>query len=329
MQATATFVKATRAFFIVAGSTVIGAPAIAQSYPVKPVRWIVPLPPGGSTDLISRMIAQKLTDAWRVQVVVDNRSGAAGTIGLAMAAKSPPDGYTIVLVQTGNVAIAPGLYPRLAYDPVKDLAPVTQVLSTPMILVAHPSLLARSVRELVALARAKPGTITYASGGNGGQVHLAFAMLATMAGMQMVHVPYKGVGPALIDLIGGQVAISFTSIPPSMPLIKAGKLKALGVSSARRFKSLPEVPTIAEDGVAGYEVSVWYGVMVPAGTPREIIVRINADIVRILAQPDVQERFSGEGGAMVAGTPEAFGTYIRAEIVRWTKVISETGVKVD
>jgi len=305
------------------------ATAWPQSYPARPVRWIVPLPPGGSTDLISRMIAQKLTDAWRMQVVVDNRPGAAGTIGLALAAKSPPDGYTIVLAQTGNVAIAPGLYPRLAYDPLKDLAPVTQVLSTPMILLAHPSLPASSVRELIALARAKPGTITYASGGNGGQVHLAFALLSTMAGIRMIHVPYKGVGPALVDLIGGQVAISFASIPPAMPQIRAGKLRALGVSSARRFKSLPDVPAIAENGVAGYEVSVWYGVMMPASTPREIIARVNADIVNILNQADVQERFSGEGGDMVAGTPEAFGAYIRAEIARWTKVITETGVTVD
>jgi tripartite-type tricarboxylate transporter receptor subunit TctC len=324
-----TMIKATLAFFILTGSTVIGAPATAQSYPAKPVRWIVPLPPGGSTDLISRLIAQKLTDAWRVQVVVDNRPGAAGTLGLAMAAKSPPDGYTIVLAQTGNVAIAPGLYSRLTYDPVKDLAPVTQVLSTPLILIAHPSLPVKGVRELVALARAKPDTITYASGGSGGQVHLAFALLSSMAGVRMVHVPYKGVGPALIELIGGQVAISLTSIPPAMPHIKAGKLKALGVSSARRFKSLPEVPTIFEDGVAGYEVSVWYGVMMPAGTPPDIIARVNTDIVRILGQPEVQERFSGEGGDMVASTPEAFGAYIRAEIARWTKVITETGVKVD
>jgi tripartite-type tricarboxylate transporter receptor subunit TctC len=316
-------------FFILAISMVLGAAACAQSYPVKPVRWIVPLPPGGSTDLISRMIAQKLADAWRMQVVVDNRPGAAGTLGLGLAAKSPPDGYTIVLAQTGNVAIAPGLYPRLAYDPVKDLAPVTQVLSTPMILVAHPSLPVKGVGELVALARAKPDTITYATGGSGGQVHLSFALLASMAGIKMVHVPYKGVGPALVELIGGQVAISLTSIPPAMPHIAAGKLRALGVSSARRFKSLPEVPTIAEAGVAGYEVSVWYGVMMPAGTPRELIARVNTDIVRILGQPEVQERFSGEGGDMVAGTPEAFGAYIRAEIARWTKVITETGVKVD
>ncbi len=300
-----------------------------QSYPAKPVRWIVPLPPGGSTDLISRLIAQKLTDVWRVQVVVDNRPGAAGTTGLALLAKSPPDGYTIALAQTGNVAIAPGLYAKLAYDPVKDLAPVTQVLSTPLILIAHPSLPAKGTRELVALARAKPDTITYASGGTGGQVHLATAMLTSMTGVRMVHVPYKGVGPALVELIGGQVAISLTSIPPAMPHIKSGKLKALGVSSARRFKSLPDVRTIAEDGAAGYEVSVWYGVMMPAGTPREIITRANTDIVRILAQPDVQERFSGEGGEMAAGTPEAFGAYIRAEIARWTKVITETGVKVE
>jgi tripartite-type tricarboxylate transporter receptor subunit TctC len=245
-----TIMKATIAFFILAGSTVIGAPATAQSYPAKPVRWIVPLPPGGSTDLISRMIA-------------------------------------------------------------------------------HPSLPARNVRALVALARTKPNTITYASGGSGGQVHLAVATLTSMAGVQMVHVPYKGIGPALIELISGEVAISLTSIPPSLPHIKTGKLRALGVSSARRFKFLPEVPTISEDGVPGHEVSVWYGVMMPAGTPRKIIARVNAEIVRILGQPDVHERLSGEAGEVVAGTPEAFGAYVRDEIARWTKVITETGVKLE
>jgi tripartite-type tricarboxylate transporter receptor subunit TctC len=303
--------------------------ACAQSYPVKPVRWIVPLPPGGSTDLISRMLAQKLTEAWQVQVIVDNRSGAGGTIGLGVAAKAPPDGYTIVLAQTGNVSIAPSLYPRLPYDPLKDLAPVTQVLSTPLILTSHPSLPVRSVRALVALARAKPNTITYASGGTGAQIHLAMEMFTWMSGVRMVHIPYKGVGPAMIELLAGEVATAFSSIPPALPHVKTGKLRALGVSSARRFKFLPEVPTISEDGVPGYEVSVWYGVMMPAGTPKDIIARVHADIVRILAQPDMNERLSADAGEVVAGTPEAFGAFIRADTARWTKVVKATGVKAE
>jgi tripartite-type tricarboxylate transporter receptor subunit TctC len=310
-------------------AALIVAHAHAQSYPSKTVRWIVPLPPGGSTDLISRLLAQKLSEMWRVQVVVENRVGAAGTIGLAAAAKSPPDGYTIALGQTSNLAVAPGLYPKLGYDPLKDLAPVTQVVSTPMLLVSHPSLPARSVRGLIALARSQPNAITYASGGSGGQTHLPMELFANTAGVKMVHVPYKGVGPSVVALVSGEVATGLSSIPPVLPHVKSGKLRALAITSARRYKGLPEVPTMAEDGVPGYDVSVWYGVVMPGGTPKEIVARVHADVVRILAQPDVNERLTADAGEVVAGTPEAFGAYIKSELARWTKVIAQTGVKAD
>jgi tripartite-type tricarboxylate transporter receptor subunit TctC len=310
-------------------AALIVAPAHAQNYPSKTVRWIVPLPPGGSTDLISRLLAQKLSEMWRVQVVVENRVGAAGTIGLAAAAKSPPDGYTIALGQTSNLAVAPGLYPKLGYDPLKDLAPVTQVVSTPMLLVSHPSLPARSVRGLIALARSQPNAITYASGGSGGQTHLPMELFAKTAGVKMVHVPYKGIGPSVVALVSGEVATGLSSIPPVLPHVKSGKLRALAITSARRYKGLPEVPTMAEDGVPGYDVSVWYGVVMPGGTPKEIVARVHADVVRILAQPDVNERLTADAGEVVASTPEAFGAYIKSELARWTKVIAQTGAKAD
>ena len=305
------------------------APAYGQTYPSKTVRWIVPLPPGGSTDLISRLLAQKLSEMWRVQVVVENRVGAAGTIGMAAAAKSPPDGYTIALGQTSNLAVAPGLYPKLGYDPLKDLAPVTQVVSTPMLLVSHPSLPARSVRGLIALARSQPNAITYASGGSGGQTHLPMELFAKTAGVKMVHVPYKGIGPSVVALVSGEVATGLSSIPPVLPHVKSGRLRALAVTSARRYKGLPEVPTMAEDGVPGYDVAVWYGVVLPGGTPKEIVARVHADVVRILAQPDVNERLTADAGEVIAGTPEAFAAYIRSELARWSKVIAETGAKAD
>jgi tripartite-type tricarboxylate transporter receptor subunit TctC len=310
-------------------AALVVAPAQAQSYPSKTVRWIVPLPPGGSTDLISRLLAQKLAETWRVQVVVENRVGAAGTIGLAAAAKSPPDGYTIALGQTSNLAVAPGLYPKLGYDPLKDLEPVTQVVSTPMLLVAHPSLPARSVRGLIALARSKPNAISYASGGSGGQTHLPMELFATMTGIHMVHVPYKGVGPSVVALISGEVAIGLSSIPPVLPHVKSGKLRALAITSAQRYRGLPDVPAMAEDGVPGYDVSVWYGVVMPGGTPKELVTRVHADVVRILAQPDVNERLTADAGEVVAGTPAAFGAHIRSELARWTKVIAQTGAKAD
>lgn len=318
-----------RSALLVLGIWLFAVPVFAQTYPSKPIRWIVPFPPGGGTDLISRTIAQKLSEAWGQQVVADNRPGSGGAIGLAVAAKSPADGYNVVLGQLANVAIAPALYSKLPYDPVRDLAPVTLVLSAPLILVAHPSLPANNMKELLALARAKPELITFGSPGNGTTGHLAAEMIKSATGVKMTHIPYKGASPAITDLLGGQIAIYVSTIPPALPLIKAGRLKALGVTSARRAPTLPDVPTIAESGLPGYEVTNWYGVMVPAGVPRDILGKLHAEIVRILKLPDVQKRFQGEGGTVSPDTSEQFGAFIRSEIAKWGKAVKDSGARVD
>jgi tripartite-type tricarboxylate transporter receptor subunit TctC len=301
----------------------------ADAYPGKPVRWIVPFPPGGGTDLISRTLAQKLSEAWGIQVVADNRPGAGGTIGMDAAAKAPADGYTIVLGQTSNIAVAPGLYRKLPYDPLKDVQPVTQVVSTPLVIVSHPSFPAKSIRDLVAYARAKPGAITFGSPGNGTIGHLSLELLKTMAKLDMLHIPYKGASTALTELMGGQITIYASSMPPALPLINAGKLKALGVTGTKRLAPLPNVPTVAESGVPGYEAVSWYGVFVPAGTPKDIVAKIHADTVRVLKQPETARRFESEGGDIVADTPDEFAAFIRREIPKWTKVIRDSGAKID
>jgi tripartite-type tricarboxylate transporter receptor subunit TctC len=303
--------------------------AHAQTYPNKPVRWVVPFPPGGGTDLISRTIATKLSEAWGVQVVADNRPGGGGTLGLGLAAKTPPDGYTIVLGQASNVAVAPALYDKLPYDPVKDLQPITDVISAPLVIVSHPSFPAKNMKDLIAYARAKPGIVTFGSPGNGTIGHLSMELLKTMAKINMLHIPYKGATLAITELIGGQIVLYSSSMPPALPLIQAGKLKALGVTTGKRLAPLPNVPTVAESGVPGYEAVNWYGVLVPAGTPKEIVAKLHTDIVRILKQPDVKERFAGEGGEIVADTPEEFGAFIRKEVPKWSKVVKDAAVKID
>jgi tripartite-type tricarboxylate transporter receptor subunit TctC len=312
-----------------AASVISGGGAQAQAYPAKSVRWIVPFPPGGGTDLISRTLAAKLTEAWGQQVVADNRPGSGGTIGLAAAAKAPPDGYTIVLGQASNVAVAPGLYGKLPYDPVRDFAPVTQVIAAPLVLVSHPSFPAKNTRELVARARAQPGSITFGSPGNGTIGHLSIELLKSMAKVDMLHIPYNGAARAITELMGGQIVMYASSMPPALPLIQAGKLKALGVTTAKRLGPLPGVPTIAESGVPGYEAVNWYGVLLPANTPREIVAKVNTDLVKILKLPDVQKRFEGEGGDIIANTPEQFASFIQKEIPKWTRVVKDSGAKVD
>ena len=305
------------------------ATAAADTYPAKPVRWIVPFPPGGGTDLISRTVAAKLAEAWKVQVVPDNRPGSGGTIGMNAAAKSPADGYTIVLGQASNVAVAPGLYAKLPYDPLRDFLPVTQVIAAPLVIVSHPSFPAKSMKELVARAKAQPGAITFGSPGNGTIGHLSMELLKSLAKIDMLHIPYTGASRAITELMGGQIVVYSSSMPPAIPLIHAGKLKALGVTTAKRLAPLPDVPTVAESAVPGYEAVNWYGVFAPAGTPREIVAKLHDDIARVLQQPDVQKRFAGEGGDVVANTPEEFGAFIRREIPKWTKVIKDSGARVD
>jgi len=303
--------------------------AIAQGYPAKPVRWVVPFPPGGGTDLISRVIAAELSKLWGVQVVADNRPGGGGTLGLGIAAKTPADGYTLVLGQASNIAVAPGLYAKLSYDPLKDLQPITQVIATPIVIVTHPSFPAKNVKDLVAYAKARPGAVTFGSPGNGTIGHLSLEMLKSMAKIDMLHIPYKGASVAITELIGGQIIIYGSSMPPALPLINAGKLRALGVSSAKRLAPLPSVPTVAESGVKDYEAVNWYGVLAPAGLPKEIVSKLHDDIVRILKQADVQERFKGEGGDVVGNTPEEFAAFMQKEVPKWSKVVREAGVKVD
>ena len=308
----------------------VAAPCLAaDAYPSKPVRWVVPFPPGGGTDLISRTIAGELNKVWGVQVVADNRPGGGGTIGLGIAAKTPPDGYTIVLGQASNVAVAPALYAKLPYDPVKDLQPITNVIAAPLVIVSHPSFPAKNTKEMIAYARAKPGAVTFGSPGNGTIGHLSMELLKTMAKVNMLHIPYKGATLAITELIGGQIVLYASSMPPALPLINAGKLKALGVTTAKRLAPLPNVPTIAESGVPGYEAVNWYGVFVPAGTPKDLVAKLHADIVRVLKQPEVKERFAGEGGDIIADTPEQFAAFVQMEIPKWSKVVKDAAVKVD
>jgi tripartite-type tricarboxylate transporter receptor subunit TctC len=275
------------------------------------------------------VLAQKLTEAWGQQVVADNRPGSGGTIGLAAAAKLPADGYNIVLGQLANVAIAPALYAKLPYDPIKDFTPVTLALTSPLILVAHPSLPAKNVKELIALAKAKPDSVTFGSPGNGTTGHLGTEIIKTAGGVKMTHIPYKGASPAFTGLLSGEISVYMSSIQPAIPMLNAGRVRALGVTSAKRMATLPNVPTISESGLPGYEVTNWYGVMMPAGVPKEVLNKIHAELVKILKMPDVQQRFQAEGGDTTSNTPEQFAAFIKTEITKWSKAVRESGAKVD
>src|SRR5688572_1880495 len=305
------------------------APVGAQTYPNKPIRWIIPFPPGGGTDVISRTLATELTKSLGQQVIADNRPGSGGTIGLAAAAKLPADGYNLVLGQLANVAIAPALYSKLPYDPLKDLQPITLALTSPLVLVAHPSFPAKNLKELIAIARTKPDTVTFGSPGNGTTGHLGTELLKTMTGTKMTHIPYKGAVPAFTGLMGGEIAIYMSSIQPAIPMLNAGRVKALGVTSSTRIATLPNVPTIAESGVPGYEVTNWYGVMVPAGVPKDVLNKLHGELVRILKLPEVHQRFQAEGGDTAPNTPEQFAAFIRTEMVKWEKAVRASGAKVD
>jgi len=300
--------------------------AQAQDYPVRPIRFIVSYPPGGPADILARSLAQRLGDGLGQQVLVDNRGGANGNIGAELAAKSPPDGYTLFMMTSSHAANAT-LYPKLAYDVMRDFAHVSNVASYPLMLVVHPSVAARTVGELVADARARPGVLNFASAGSGGGAHLAGELFKAMAGVNLVHVPYKGTGPALLDVVGGQVNLMFAGVSAAVPHVKAGKLRALGVSSQRRLKTLPEIPTIAEAGVKGYEIASWLGVSAPAGTPARAVARLNAEIVKVAQQADFAERLAADGAELLVAAPEAFTRYVESEIQKWGKVIRDSGTK--
>jgi tripartite-type tricarboxylate transporter receptor subunit TctC len=297
-------------------------------YPSKPVRFILPFPPGGGTDTLGRVIGQKLGELLGQQVVMDNRPGAGANLGAEIAAKSPPDGYTIFM---GNVAhtINASLYSKLNYDLVKDFATVTMLASTPNILVVHPSLPAKTVKELVALAKARPGQLDYASSGGGSSSHLAAELFNNMAGVKMTHVPYKGGGPAVVALISGQVSVGFATTPSVMPHVKSNKLRGLAVTSARRLPLAPDLQTISEAGVSGYEAVTWYGLLVPAGTPKEVITRLHAEAVKTLGLPDIRKRLDASGFEAIGNTPEEYAAYTRNEIDKWAKVIKASGARAD
>lgn len=298
-------------------------------YPAKPIRMIVPFPPAGPTDVVARIIGQKLSERWGQQVLVENRAGAGGTIGAELVARAAPDGYTLVMGSTANMAVNVTLIDKLSYDPVKDFAPVNLAAITPNLLVVNPAMPAKSVREFIALAKAKPGSINYASGGSGTPSHLAAELFKTMSGVQMNHVPYKGSIPALTDIMGGQVSLMFDSMASALPLVKSGKLRALAQTGARRSSAAPEIPTIAESGLPGYDVAGWFGILAPAGTPRDIVMKLSGEITQILNLPDVKERYALLGAEPGPGNPEEFGRFITAEIAKWAKVIRDSGTKAE
>lgn len=306
-----------------------GAPAFAQNYPARTVTIIVPFPAGGSTDILGRTIARKLGESWGQQVIVDNRPGAGGNIGMALAAKAAPDGYTLVMGSDGSIAINPSLYRKLPFDPLRDYVPVTQLVTIPLILAVHPSIPAKTVRELVVLARARPDQLNYGSGGNGTIGHISGEMFKTATGTKIVHIPYRGSTQAITDLIGGQVALVFGGIPTMLPHVRSGKLKALAVSSIKRSAAVPELPTVDEAGVRGFEISFWLGLLAPAGTPGEIVNRVNSEIVRILNLSDIRERFASLGADPVGSSPAEFAAHIRKELPKYAKVVKEAGMRVD
>jgi tripartite-type tricarboxylate transporter receptor subunit TctC len=301
--------------------------AAAQTFPAKTVRLIVPFAPGGSTDITARIVAQKLGEAWKQQVLVDNRSGAGGNIGAEAVARAAPDGYTLLLATTGVMSINMFLYKTLTYDAARDLAPVTQIGSLPLILIVHPSLPAKSVKELIAIAKAKPGALTYASSGVGGATHMTAELFRAMAGVDIVHVPYKGSGQAMVDLVAGQVVVAFDQIVSSLPHVEAGKLRALAVTSGKRFESVAKLPTVAEAGVPGYEAVSWNGIAAPAATPAAILTRVQADTARVLQLPDIKDRFSKDGIEPVGSTPEQFAAHVRSEREKWGKVVKTAGIQ--
>jgi tripartite-type tricarboxylate transporter receptor subunit TctC len=303
--------------------------ALAQQYPSKPVRLVLPYPPGGGSDTIARPLAQRLGEALGQQVVVENRGGAGGNIGMEHAARSAPDGYTMVFALTAQLAVNVSLFRKLPYDPVKDFDPITLLATGPYILVVHPSLPVKSVKELIALARARPGDLVYASSGNGSGGHLAAELMNSMARVKMLHVPYKGGGPALVDLLAGNVQILFSTYAAGRPHIQSGRVRALAVSTAKRPAAIPDMPTMAESGLPGYDSGVWYAFLAPAGTPRDVIARLNAEILRAMKHPDYVKLLFNGAIDPVGSSPEELGRFIRSEIDKYAKVVKDAGIRID
>ena len=308
---------------------VVTAGACAQSYPVKPVRLIVPYPPGGGTDIFARILGSRLAETFGQQVVIEQRPGAGGVIGAEAAAKAAPDGYTLLIGQASNLAINVSLMRKLPYEPLRDFAPITLIAASPSLLIVHPSLPVSTIKDLVALAKLKPGAINYASAGNGSPGHLAAEYLKTVAKIDLVHIPYKGAVPALTDVIAGQASLYFTSPLVAQPYVKAGRLRQIAVTSAQRFPSLPDVPTVAEAGYPQYNLTSWWGLLAPAGVAKDIIARLHAETIKILETAEMKERLAGQGAVVVTNTPEQFAAHIKTEITNWSRIIKESGARIE
>lgn len=309
-------------------SLLVAAAGAQDAYPSRPVRFILPFPPGGGTDILGRVIAERLSTSLGQPVVTENRGGAGGNVGAEAAAHSAPDGYTIVLVAP-SLAISPSLYSKLNYDPVKDLAPISLVATVPNVMITNPSVEAKNLQEFIALARSKPGQMNFGSGGAGTSNHLAGELFNIVTGAKLVHVPYKGVNLAMQGVLAGEIQLVFIGIPAALPHIKAGKLRALALVAPQRSPALPDVPTVAEAGLKDFDVTTWYGVMVPAGTPRPIVTRLNGELVKIMQAPEVKERLAGMATDPLTSTPEEFAAYLRQEIAKWGDVVRKANLKAD
>jgi tripartite-type tricarboxylate transporter receptor subunit TctC len=324
-----TVIRGLRQVVVACAALVLAYSAEAQTYPLRPVRLVVPFSAGGAADVPGRILTQKLSEALGQQVIVDNRPGAGSTIGAELVVKAPPDGYTLLTISNTHFVSA-ALYKKLAYDAINDYAPVTQVTTAPNVIVVHPSLPVKTVKELIALARAKPGKIDYASSGNGSTQHLTGALFCKMAGIDMTHIPYRGSGPVTADLLSGQVTVGFPGIAGMLPHIKAGKLRALAVTGAKRSPELPDLPTAAQAGVKGYDVTAWFGVAGPKGMPRDIVLKLHAELLRVLKNPDVQKLLLTAGQEVAwQETPELFGEMLKVESAKWARMVQESGAQVN
>lgn len=304
-------------------------PVQAQPYPTRPIRIVVPFPPGGTSDILARSIGQKLAEEWGQQVLTDNRPGAAGNIASENVARSKPDGYTLYINTVGTHAINPAIYPKLAFDPIRDFTPITNLVNLPSVLLVHPSVPVKSVKELLALARKRPGDLQYSSAGSGSQPHLTAEMIKTMTGINLLHVPYKGAGPQMIGLLSGEVALTFATAPSGVPYVKNGQLRALGVTSPKRIPALPDVPSVAEAGVPGYEAVGWNGLLGPGAMPAPLVDKIHDAVAKIVRLPDMHERLVGLGAEPALSTPAEFGALIKSEIAKWAKVVKDSGAQLD
>jgi len=310
-------------------AAVFSGAALAQSYPSRPIHFIVPYPAGGPLDTIARLLGQKVSENVKQPVIVENKPGAGGNIGADFVAKSPPDGYAILMGAVATHAINPTLYANIPYDPVRDFAPITQVASTPNVLVVNPSIPASNVKEFVAYAKANPGKLNFGSGSTGSAGHLAGELFKSMAGVDMTHIPYKGAAPAMQDLIGGQIQLMFDNLASALTQVRAGKVKALAVTTAKRSSLAPDLPTIAESGLPGFDISTWFGIFAPGGTPPEVVARLNTEFTRALAMPDIREKMLNLGAEPVSSTPEQFAAYIRSEAEKYARVVKASGAKAD